>query len=230
MLSCIKDRIGYNMSYLNQENKMIDMTGEKYGKLTVIKLASIDKGGNTKWACECECGGETVSYRQNLKKGKATSCGCFQKENMSKIKTTHGQSAGGRVSSTYKTWDSIKGRCTNTEHNQYSDYGGRGITVCTRWLESFDNFLEDMGERPSGMSIDRIDNNSGYSKENCRWTTSKQQIDNRRNTFVFVINGVEYDSSSKAEKELGLYRGAVNDRCRRGHAGYERKLKYGGDE
>ena len=216
------------MSYNNKETKMTDMTGERYGKLTVVSLHSVDKGGNTKWNCKCECGGTSVSYRQNLRNGKATSCGCFQKENMSKIKTTHGQSRGGKVSSTYKVWDSLKGRCTNTEHNQYADYGGRGITVCERWLESFDNFLEDMGEKPSKMSIDRIDNNKGYSKENCRWATNKEQIDNRRNTYVFTINGKEYASSSEAEKELGLYRGAVNDRCRRKHDGYERKLKYGG--
>ena len=112
----------------------------------------------------------------NLKSGRSKSCGCLQKEIASKMLRQHGKSH----TSTYRIWLSMNRRCENENHVAYKNYGGRGITVCPRWKESFENFLEDMGERPANMQIDRINNNKGYFLENCRWATVSENNFNRR--------------------------------------------------
>lgn len=140
---------------------------------------------------KCNCGAQFESLASKVNNGNTKSCGCIkramlEKRNKSKAHkakiTTHGQSRPGRRSGTYNTWGSMIQRCANPNNTSYEYYGGRGIKVCDRWLNSFEDFLTDMGERPKGMSIDRIDNNGNYELNNCRWATSKQQIDNRRNT------------------------------------------------
>lgn len=187
--------------------KFVDLTGLKFGRLTVIGRAANDKFGRSKWLCRCNCGKETIVAGFNLKNGNIKSCGCLRKEqsclNGKIYSTTHGKSK----TKTYKVWECMNQRCNNTRHRQHKDYGGRNppITVCKRWYnknsKGFQNFLDDMGKCPGkGYSIDRIDNNKGYYKENCKWSTSKEQNRNTRFNRLITYNGKTQCLSAWAEE------------------------------
>lgn len=159
------------------EEVIIDLIGKEFGRLVVVKRMDNDKWGNLRWLCKCNCGKEKNIHGSNLKSGDTKSCGCLYKEKVIK----HGYSK----TKTYKSWQCMIERCTNPKRKAYQDYGGRGIMVCTRWLK-FENFLEDMGKRPEGCSIDRINNYKGYKKSNCKWSTRKEQQRNMRNNLYFT--------------------------------------------
>jgi hypothetical protein len=144
-----------------------DLTDKRFGKLVAVECVAIMPGG-AKWKCRCDCGRTTYVQIGALNSGNTKSCGC--------MRTTHG--AYGTPS--YISWQAMKTRCLNPDTRDFKDYGGRGITVCKRWQESFPNFLADMGLRPLGTSIDRKKNHLGYYKSNCRWATPKQQRANQR--------------------------------------------------
>ena len=169
--------------------KFIDLTNQKFGRLTVVSYNSNNKRGKPTWNCLCECGNISVVYGEHLKSGHTQSCGCSRVEKVKERFTTHGHRKRGNTSPTYYIWSAMIQRCTNPTDKRYMDYGGRGITVCDRWLNSFEHFLEDMGECPEGLSIDRIDNNGNYCKENCRWSTITEQAHNRRNNVQLTFNG-----------------------------------------
>jgi hypothetical protein len=160
-----------------RKSHYIDLTGQRFGKLTVLKLYGRDKNGIIKWLCKCDCGSETIVYGEALKIGRTKSCGCSQ--------TTHKM----RHTRQYEIWCTMKKRCFNPNCEKYPIYGGRGITVCDKWL-TFEGFWEDMQEGyADSLSIDRIDVNGNYEKSNCKWSTNIEQANNKTNSHLIEYNG-----------------------------------------
>lgn len=157
----------------------ICLVGEKFGKLTVLSRSKRVSGSGAMWDCVCDCGGKSTSASLKLRRGLSKSCGCLRREISTNFK--HGYA---NKTKTYKTWKCMRSRCTNPDSDQWEWYGGRGIKICKEW-DDFSVFLADMGERPEGTSIDRIDPNGDYSKGNCRWATAKQQAETNRGCFVY---------------------------------------------
>lgn len=176
-----------------------DLIGQQFGRLTVLSLGRYEHRRRY-WVCRCSCGTEKEVSAPALLHAGVQSCGCLQRE-VAQGNATHGMSK----TPTYKSWMMMRIRCTNPSYDAYSYYGGRGIKVCDRWLDSFENFLEDMGVRPSGMTLDRIDSDGNYEPSNCRWATRKEQVENRLNNVILDVNGAETKLLDLA-KELGVSR------------------------
>ena len=159
--------------------KFIDLTGKTFGKLTVIKKTIVKKSGAL-WECVCSCGNPKIVSTGHLTSGDTKSCGCL-----------HGEYHGMKGTPEYKVWQGMKRRCYNKHEKSFFRYGGRGITVCDEWVNSFTTFFKDMGSRPdSNLSIDRIDNTGNYSANNCKWSTRKEQANNRRSNKTYTYKGV----------------------------------------
>lgn len=152
--------------------------GERFGRLTVLGLDHRTACGSMVYLCLCDCGNVTEVTSGNLSPYGIKSCGCLRREVSGNLNRTHGLSK----TKTYRSWDAMKQRCYNSNSDGYKYYGARGTKVCDRWLNSFENFLEDMGECPEGMEIDRILSNLDYCKDNCRWATHQVNMDNEKNT------------------------------------------------
>jgi hypothetical protein len=151
-----------------------DMTGQRIGFRVVLGLAGKDGAGQATWHCQCDCGDVSVVRGSDLRSGRSLACA------KCRTRATHGHARTGARSPTYQTWVAMKNRCLNPATENYSRYGGRGVTVCQRWVESFDAFLADVGERPDGRTLDRIDNFRGYEPGNVRWATRREQRLNTR--------------------------------------------------
>jgi len=172
-----------------------DLTGKRFGRLLVLHRTPHVPKQKPRWVCQCDCGVLRIVYGYSMRRGQSTSCGCAQREGMSRRRTTHGQrqraadTAPGddarvlKGGTAYATWTSMRSRCRNPNAAGYPNYGGRGIKICPQW-DTFEGFLADMGVRPAGMSLDRVDVNGDYTPENCRWATHTQQMRNRRTTLT----------------------------------------------
>jgi hypothetical protein len=159
--------------------RLIDLTGETFGRLLVLKRLGTESGHN-KWRCRCECGQTIEAIGCNLRSGHTKSCGCWNLEVLRTRSVTHGHARKGARSRTYESWAAMIARCTNPNYPDWQHYGGRGVSVCERWKQ-FEHFLDDMGERPPNKTIDRWpDKDGSYEPDNCRWATSSEQNRNRR--------------------------------------------------
>jgi len=154
--------------------------GSRVGRWTILKLATT--AGAAYWWCQCDCGTRKVVAAGNLRSGRSRSCGCWRTELLVSRFTTHGHTVGGRHSSTYNSFQAMHARCRNPRPACWLNYGGRGIRVARRWtgLRGFANFLRDLGPRPPGLTLDRRDNDAGYSPSNCRWADRHTQRVNQR--------------------------------------------------
>lgn len=198
-------------------NRLIDISGQRFGSVVAISLSGRCSDGKAKWLFVCDCGAAFNANGSKARSGEIKSCPQCSKERVRLSRVTH----GARRTPEYRIWTHIKSRCLNTKVPEYKHYGGRGITICERWLPSFENFLADMGKRPSGLhSIDRKDTNGNYEPTNCRWATYSEQANNTRANKKVVING---ETKNAAEWALGagLNSQILYKRSRRGHIGTE---------
>lgn len=162
-----------------------DLTGQRFGRLVAVERAGNDKYGRAKWKCQCVCGEVLVCHGINLRQGRTNSCGCLKEEVSRRHSVTHGK----RKSRLYSVWSDMKNRCYNPKIHNYHRYGGRGITVCDEWRNNFQAFYEwamangyDENAPKGQCTIDRIDNDKGYSPDNCRWVDVKTQNSNKSNS------------------------------------------------
>lgn len=185
--------------------------GSVYNFLTVIEKVEDKKQKHSLWRCSCVCGKNTMCRKSQLATGVKKSCGCKANELIAQSRRTHGKSD----SQEWKSWRAIRQRCLNANSKDYARYGGKGITLCDRWM-AFENFYEDMGDAPGPeYTVDRIDGTKGYSPDNCRWATPIEQAQNKRSNRVLLFNG-ELKCVAEWERVLGFPKDLILDRISRG--------------
>lgn len=196
-----------------------ELVGEKFGRLTVVKRGKNNKYGQTRWHCVCECGNEKIITGNSLISGNTQSCGCLNKELISKRNLTHGLSKdkNGNKIRLYNIWIRMKQRCININCNDYKDYGDRGVSVCDEWMQDFESFyIWSMSNGyKENLSIDRKDVNGNYEPNNCRWVSQKTQARNKRNNHFINYNG-ESKTLSEWSEILGMDSGTLRMRLKNG--------------
>lgn len=193
-----------------------DMTGQRFGRLTAVKF--VELRAQARWLCQCDCGNQTIVLGGQLRSGMTRSCGCLHSESVAR-RNIENRTHGMFGTPEYRSWSAMMSRCTNPSHRAYPRYGGRGIVVCDAWLK-FEQFYADMGARPDGASLDRIDNDKGYEPSNCRWATRIEQQRNKRNNRLLTHNGQSLPVSEWAEI-YGLSQYAIHERLKRGWSVHE---------
>lgn len=199
---------------------MQNLIGYKLGRLTVLEWHGKNKQGCNTWLCECECGNKVVVRTADLNSGHTKSCGCLAKDSFRKVITKHEK----RNTRLYSIWANMRSRCNNPNTGYFDRYGGRGITICEEW-ERFETFYEwSMSNGYSdNLTIDRIDNNKGYSPENCRWASASEQNSNTRRNHLITYNGKTQTMTQWAE-EIGIPARTLETRLNRHHWSIERAL------
>lgn len=199
-------------------SKKIDLIGQKFSNLIVVKEYGKGVSGGYKWVCICECGNTTIVSSDNLRRNHTQSCGCLQSKRIKEVCLKHGQTGKYKITPEYRAWTHMKTRCYNKKCDMYNAYGGRGITVCERWLNNFEIFFEDMGKRPSkNHSLDRIDVNGNYEPNNCRWANVEQQVRNKTNNNWIEFEGNKMIINDWA-KVLNTTDKVIRNRIKRGVA------------
>jgi hypothetical protein len=193
----------------------IDMMGKKYGQLLAISPAGrSDSSKNIIWVFKCSCGRLCEFSGYSVRSGKTIDCQLCSRERLRLSSVDHGKSN----SVEFRTWTDIQSRCHNPNATSYPRYGGRGIEVCARWRDSFSAFLEDMGPRPNGMSIERNDNDKNYTPDNCRWATRTEQANNRKNNVIVTIDN-ESKTIAQWASHAGIKNGTMWYRVKAGYSG-----------
>lgn len=166
------------MMTMAHRGDFIDMAGWRFVRWTVLRHSGYTHRGSARWLCRCDCGAERELQGDQLRRGRSQSCGCLTRELMAE-RATHEHARRGNKTRTYRSWHMMLQRCGNPKHTSWEHYGGRGIAVCERW-RVFANFLADMGERPPGLTLERVDNDGGYEPDNCIWADHFTQMQNTR--------------------------------------------------
>lgn len=208
-------------SIVKHGRRFIDRTGQKFGRLKVISFAGKKTGGQSLWNVRCDCGNVKVVSANGMVEGHTRSCGCLAMETIAKIgklskgvPPTHGHTSGG-ASREYASWMNMKNRCRNPNSEKFRIYGARGIKVCQRWLDSFENFLSDMGKKPIGLTLERINVNGDYEPSNCVWDTPKVQANNTRVNRRLTLNGTTLTLTQWSEK-IGITSASLSERIESG--------------
>ncbi len=197
-----------------------DMTGKTFGRLKVMEKVPHEPCERIYWKCECSCGVTKDVSGTSLRSGHTKSCGCLSADKVVARNTTHGMAK----TPLNNVYHAMKARCLNKNVKAYKNYGGRGITVCDRWLESFSNFYADMGDRPTGKhTLERIDNSKGYSKDNCEWRTSVAQCNNKRNNVLLTLGNIT-DTIANWSRITGINYGTLRSRVRTSGWSHERAI------
>lgn len=198
-----------------------ELKGLKFGFLEVISEAKKrpEHQGQLAWVCRCVCGNLHEATSREIRTGHTKSCGCKKAELQAAANIVHGYASRKWAIPEYRIWGEMIQRCCNEKSNRWSSYGGRGIKVCQRWKDSFEEFLKDMGRRPAkGLSLERRDNDGGYTPENCYWATKKEQQRNKRTTVRIEINGVTRPLVEWSEIS-GVPESTIRARMNRGNYG-----------
>lgn len=167
----------------------IDITHQRYGRLVAVERVATAGRHRSVWRFKCDCGEVVDRVIDPIRSGLVNSCGCIRKEKTSARAFVHGHRRYGKSSKTLMAYEKAKSRCNNPNDARYRTYGERGIKMCDRWMQGFSNFLADMGECPEGLTLERIDNNSGYTPGNCRWATREDQAKNKTNNVIVYHEG-----------------------------------------
>ena len=216
--------------------KPLDITGIRYGRLTALEPIGKNKFGHSMWRCVCDCGREVSVDIGNLRNGNTKSCGCLNTDNSTKRIVDFNTKHGKTNTRLFRVWSSMKTRCENPNATNYNDYGRRGISICDEWsndFEAFYNWAMSQGYNPNAKrgecTIDRIDNSKGYSPENCRLATCKEQANNRRNTRFITFNGITRSAAEWAEyygRDITLFESLSDEDVAIRIAAYESYMKH----
>lgn len=205
---CIQDEL--------RRSRFVDLTGKRFGRLAVIRM--IGRSGKyrrTIWLCKCDCGNYSKPDGSSLSSGNSISCGCYASDVTSILSTVHGDTSNYKRTREYRSWRAMKDRCLRPKCKSYHNYGGRGIRICERWLNSYESFLEDMGRCPTGLMLERIHNDGNYEPSNCKWDTGRNQARNRRTNTVLTHKGKSMCAVKWAE-ELGISYCVILNRLKQG--------------